>query len=508
MNGNGAELRTSATGGTVAINSVWNLLGQVVPMVPAVLCIPALVRGLGVERFGILTLIWVVIGYFGLFDLGLGRSLTKLVAEKTDQNDDEETSRLVWTALFLLLLLSLVGALLVASFSAWFAGKVLAISRPLQGETVMSLRLLALGIPAVFLSGGLKGVLEARGRFGLTNAVRIPTGVFSFVGPLIALQFSNSLATLTAILVAGRVVTCVSLFALCLIVAPSLRRVSVLDLSLARPLIRLGGWMTVSNLVGPFMVYLDRFMIGVIAPMAIVAYYTTPFEAVSRLLMIPGSLAAVLFPLFSRGYAYDRQGTSRLFSKGIKYLFFCLFPPVLLVVTFAREGLALWLGNVFAQNSTGVLQCLGIGMFFNSLAQVAYALVQGGGRPDLTAKLHLIELPLYLVALRLLIGAYGVFGAAVAWLVRALIDGIVLFGLAGRMLPLGKRVLRQLVCASTAAGAALTGATLLPTAAARLAFIVAVCCIFGIATWLVVLTPGERDLLRRPVAAATRWLTR
>ena len=43
---------------------------------------PILVDGLGTARFGVLTLAWAVIGYAQVFDLGIGRALTKLTAER------------------------------------------------------------------------------------------------------------------------------------------------------------------------------------------------------------------------------------------------------------------------------------------------------------------------------------------------------------------------------------------------------------------------------------------
>ena len=46
--------------------------------------------------------------------------------------------------------------------------------------------------------------------------------------------------------------------------------------------------MTVSNVVGPIMVYLDRFLIGALLPMAAVTQYVTPYEVVTKLTVIPG----------------------------------------------------------------------------------------------------------------------------------------------------------------------------------------------------------------------------
>jgi O-antigen/teichoic acid export membrane protein len=69
-------------GRLLARNVVWNLIGGGAPMLVAVFCIPILAKGLGTDRFGVLALAWALIGYTSLFDLGLGRALTQLVAKK------------------------------------------------------------------------------------------------------------------------------------------------------------------------------------------------------------------------------------------------------------------------------------------------------------------------------------------------------------------------------------------------------------------------------------------
>ena len=79
---------TLLTGGSrLAHNSVLNLIGQGIPFLAAFFAIPLLIRGLGTDRFGVLTLAWMVIGYFSLFDLGLGRALTQVVAENASRGD-------------------------------------------------------------------------------------------------------------------------------------------------------------------------------------------------------------------------------------------------------------------------------------------------------------------------------------------------------------------------------------------------------------------------------------
>jgi O-antigen/teichoic acid export membrane protein len=112
-------LSNLTSGRLLARNTIWNLLGQLLPMAVGVVAIPPLVRSLGVDRFGVLSLAWIVIGYFSLFDLGMGRALTKLVADKIGSNDEDSIPPLVWTSLYLMLALGVIGRLFGRSKCRW-----------------------------------------------------------------------------------------------------------------------------------------------------------------------------------------------------------------------------------------------------------------------------------------------------------------------------------------------------------------------------------------------------
>jgi O-antigen/teichoic acid export membrane protein len=386
-----------------------------------------LVRALGTDRFGILTLAWALIGYFSLFDFGLGRALTKVVAERTGQGRDDEVPGVVWTATWMMAALGIVAAGMMAVCCPWLVRDVLKVPRNLQQETLHALLVLAGAIPIVTTYTGLRGVLEAWLRFDLTSAVRIPMGVLTFVGPLAVLPFSHSVFSVVAVLAAARALGCVLQLLLCIRTVPGLRGTWRPQMSAVPPLLRFGSWMTVSNVISPLMVSVDRFVIGAIISVTAVAYYATPYEAVTKLLLIPAALVGVLFPAFSRSSAEGGAHTSQLFRRGVKVLVLALFPLCLLTVVFSREALTIWLGSDFSAQSGLVLQLLAIGVFVNGLASVPFALVQGIGRPDVTAKLHLLEFPIYLLLLWWLVVGYGIVGAAIAWVLRMAVDAALLF---------------------------------------------------------------------------------
>lgn len=484
------------SGRLLARNTIWNLIGQLIPLVVGMVTIPLLVRGLGVDRFGLLSLVWIIIGYFNLFDLGLGRALTKLVADRLGNNDYQSIPSLVWSALFLMLVLSGAGGLIILVFSPWLVHSALKIPAGLQIETLHSFYLLAASLPIVIITSGLRGILEAQQRFRVLTIIRIPTSVFSFAGPLLVLPFSHKLLPVIIVLIVGRFVGFAAHLIACFHSMPSLRHGIVLHRATMLPLFQFGGWMTVTNIAGPIMVYMDRFLIGALVSVSAIAYYTAPFDAILRLTILPGAAVGVLFPAFTVSMVQDPARVTLLLRRGTKYVFLAIFPIILIIISFAPEFLRLWLGSAFAENGSAVLRWIAAGVFINSLAQLPFVLIQSAGRPDITAKVVMAELPVYLAALWLLTKKFGIEGTAIAWTCRITVDAILYFFFAHRLLPQSPRYYRKLCMVMLGALAVLVLARVPRDIATKAAFLVVALLTFGWASWVWAFAGEERLFLR------------
>jgi len=424
----------SQPGHRLVLNSLLNAIGQGVPIVVAVVSVPLLLRGLGTERMGLLTLSWSVIGYASLFDFGLGRALTQVVAERRQARaTNDDLPHVVSSALVAMLLMGCVAAIALLALARWATSAGLNVSPQLQEETFAAARWLAIGIPVVVLTSGFRGILEAYERFDLANAVRVPTGISTFLGPLVVMPFTHSLAWAVGVLLAARVAGLVALIALVNRVAPNLTtRPSITHSSLG-PVMRFGAWMTVSNILSPLMSSADRFFISAMMSASVVAYYTAPYEMVTRLMaMMAMAVATSLFPAFAR--TADVADAGALLRRGVRLITTTFVPVIGLVLVLAPTILQLWLGEAFARESTPVLRILAVGILMNGFAQAPFAMIQARGRADLTAKIHLAELPFYIASMLYLIRADGIKGAAIAWTFRVGVEAVVLFVVARYML--------------------------------------------------------------------------
>lgn len=489
------DQRARLTGGRLlAKNTLFTLAGQGGIIVAQILAVPILIDRLGVGRFGVLTLAWVLIGYAGLFDLGLGRALTKFTAERLGSGREEEVGRLFWTAITLLGLLGLVGGVAVAALSPLLVHEILNIPKPLEQESLFAFLLLAASIPFVLVSAALKGNLEARQRFDLTNAIAVPLSFLSYFGPVLMTLIAPNLALAVSAIVLSRILAVGVNLALCLRVDPSLRRERGFDRSLVGSLLRFGGWVTAGSILAPLLGSIDRFVVGALVSVRGVAYYATPFEAMRQLRVVSMSFSTVLFPAFATTTASDRGRAEVLFRRGTRGVLLALFPVTFVCVTFAHQLLNIWVGADFAHHSTDIMQWLAAGVLVNGVAVNAFSMVQSI-RPDLIAKIFLLELPFYFLAFWGLISAFGVEGAAMAWVARVVLDAALFLVLLRRL----DLVSRSSVWAVTRplglAIAAFAVSVLLPGLAYRAAFFAAAIVAFAILGWYRVLERKERTLL-------------
>ncbi|HWO88529.1 MAG TPA: flippase [Gemmatimonadales bacterium] len=429
-------MSSPATGGfdprgkRIARNTLLNFGGQAAQLVAAVLVVPLLVDALGAEEFGAFQLVWVAVSYLALFDLGLGRATTYQVSQAHGRGAHQELPEIIGSAVIVQVLL---GAMASACF--WVLAPVLVDMLKVQGHleaaVIAAFRVVAVALPAVMVTASLSGALEAFHRFGIVNAVRVPTGIATLLAPLGVAVLGGTLPEVVAAAVAVRFLTLAAFGYACLTTIPELRSRIRLSTARLRSLLRYGGWLTVSNVLSPLMTYLDRYVVGSLVSLTAVAWYTAPYDAVNQLAILPVAIATTLFPAFSALSAAGNHGEARrLLGRGVWFLAVVLVPVALVLIALARPGLQLWLGSEFAEHGTRPMQILVVGMVLNALARLPYAAVQGAGRPEVTAAIHLIEFPLYAVGLWFAVSSHGITGAAAAWTARTALDAALLFAAA------------------------------------------------------------------------------
>jgi O-antigen/teichoic acid export membrane protein len=465
--------------------------------------VPFVIRHLGISRFGVLSLAWAMLSYLTLFDFGLGRATTRFVAQALALEERQTIGSIVWPSVAVQSIFGLAGGAILVLAAPSLAAHVFRVPASLVSETTVAFQILGITVPFLIVSASFRGVLEAHQEFVIVNIVRAVSGSLIFLAPVAAVVAQFDLRGVLVLLLASMAATALVYMALCVRIAPALRTKPIIDRLRIRKLVAFGGWVTVSSLVVPILVYADRFLLGAVVSVNALTYYTVPYEVAFRLQVFPASLGTALFPTFSMMSATKATELSGLYARSIKYLLVVMAPVTLVLVLSARPLLTIWLGQDFATNSTVVLQLLSFGMLLNAVAQVPANLLDAAGRPDLRAKVFLAYMPAYVLAAWVLISRFGLLGAALAWTARAGFELLVFFAVVAVVIHLKLDVLVRYGCVRTLAMSLgfsfLTIGLLLAaggTTPLSLLLSTTIVIMFTIALWLYALDGSERNRVK------------
>jgi O-antigen/teichoic acid export membrane protein len=408
-------------------NFVFNLIYPVVRLAVALVTIPIYVRHVGDARYGVISIVWVLLGYFGFLDLGLSRAATNALAKLRDA-PQAHRARVLLTTTVLNLSFGLIGAVLLFVVGGYLLERILSVPEALKPEVARALPWIACLFPMALVSGVGLGALESRERFLLANLFQMFGMSMSQIAPVVMAVFVSP--SLTVVIPSAAIAQATSVIVLIAYVywleGPfSLRAFNRKE---ARTLLSYGGWVTVTAAINSILASADQFLIGSLIGVAEVAHYAIPMNLVLRTQTLPVALGRTFFPrmsMLSREGAHTLGGRA-LQALGYGYAAVCA-PAIILAPAFFRY----WIGPNFALVSAPVAQILFLGAWINGLAFVAYTLIQSQGRPDLTGKLHFAEVLPFLCILSFLTSTFGITGAAAAWSLRAVVDAFAMFWAAG-----------------------------------------------------------------------------
>lgn len=421
---------------SVARHTLYNLAGALVPLVLALVVVPLYIHRIGEARYGVLTIVWLLLGYFGLFDLGLSRATANQIARLHAASAGERVE-VFWSACILNAAFGVVGGLVLYLVGRPLLGHWLKMPLPLRAEAVGALPWIAASVPVATISAVLTGSLEGRQRFGVVNLIQALGTIALQVVPLAAaFLISPDLRIIVPVAVVVRFLS-VAPLVLAVRAALPIHGWVRPRTDRMRELLGYGTWVTITNVVGPLLDSLDRFFIAAVLGAEAVAYYAVPFSLVARTQILPRAVSRTLFPYLSADapeHARNRavESVITLAAMGI--------PIVVLSMILMRPFLNLWMGAQFARHAAIVGETLLCGIWLNGLATVPFAMLQAQGRPDMVAKFHLAELVPFIAVLWYGLHHLGLVGAAVAWALRVAVDALLLFWAAGIGFDLAKRL--------------------------------------------------------------------
>ena len=404
-------------------NVLHNSYSVILPLIITIVTVPIYLKIIGLERYGVLSVIWLVFGYFGLFDFGLSRATTHALA-KYGKNSSKIKEDIFKTSLWINLFLGLIAGIVFFQFSDSLIQTILHKSSAIIDEITRALPLVSLLFPFALISNVLTGRLEAEDRFAVLNLIQFFGAILFQILPLLFVYiFNTNLVSAVGGAVAARIITIV-------ILGIVVRKLINFDIKSSfnwlegKKLLKFGGWVTITNAISPLLVSIDQLLIGYLLGAKALPLYSIPFNFAMKALLIPAALTRALFPRMS---GYEKEDAAQLANQSLAILagvMALICAPAIILIDIA---LTLWIGPQFASDASDLTRVLLFGVWINAIAYIPYSHLQSQGRADLVAKYHAIEIIPFVAILYFFVIKYGLIGAAAAWSLRVTIDAILLF---------------------------------------------------------------------------------
>jgi O-antigen/teichoic acid export membrane protein len=434
-------------------NAVANFLGAALPMIVSLVTVPLYLEHIGAARYGVLAIVWMLQGYFGYFDLGLSAATSNRIAQLTNASPAERES-VMWTALVLNagfgilggLILYLVGHLLFAQFH---------IAPEINAEVNAAMPWIACAVPLATVTAVFTGALAGREQFSALNAAQFAGMLIFQIAPLVAaIVLKPELQYVIPAAIIGSAASLLLLIVVVCRVFPLSFRAGP-DRQCIKPLFSYGAWVAVSNLIFPLLDSLDRLVIGRVLGAQAITWYQVSLALAVRARIVPGVFSRTLFPRLSAIDTSDAVALSISATRGLTIL---MTPPIVFGIFLMHPFLIVWLGPVFAANSTSVGEALLIGVWINAIAHIPGTHLGAIRRPDLVAVFHAAQLVPYIVALWWSLQHFGLVGAAIVFSLRYVVETAMLFWAAH----LGAGVTRFLIMPGLLVVAAFIATVLFP----------------------------------------------
>lgn len=260
-------------------NSLLNFLGQVLPLGVAAVAVPMIIRDMGLERYGLLSLSWILLGYFTFLDMGLGHATTNAVADLYSSGKQDQIGVVVSISLLLNLAVGALGGVLGWVLTPWVVDTAFAVPAALHAEAIAMFSVLSLSIPLITVAATLRGVLEGLQRFDLSNLVKSPMLALMFFLPMLYKPLHLDLGEVVGLIVVSRFCAALAFAWFVWKIDHSAFSMKARFTGSMKQLLQYAGWITVSNVFSPVLMYAERLLLAAMIPLGMIGFYTAPYKS-------------------------------------------------------------------------------------------------------------------------------------------------------------------------------------------------------------------------------------
>jgi len=373
-------------------NSIVNTLRYIINYSIIFVLTPIIIKGIGDAQYGLWALIFSLIGYAGLLDLGVQQATIKLVSEYKGKNDLAKLNEIISSTVFYFFCIGLVVTLV-----CWFVlprtMHHFVDDNKLLSMTGMLLFIVGVDVVFVFLGNVFTGISLGLHQYHLKGIIDVCCGLSRLVATIYVLNNGYGLIGLAWIALVLDFVATVFLYIICIYSNPqmsvSFRHVKR---SAFKEIFSFGGKIFMASTAMRINSHTTVVLISYFLTTTMTAYYNVAARLVGSIREVMWSLTASLFPVFSElSTSGDKKLIWKYYSQYTRYFVLLTLPAAFGLFFFSGPFISLWISDEYADNTRNVTMFLSMGMLVSGLQPLAARLMIGGGDVSFYTKATVIK---------------------------------------------------------------------------------------------------------------------
>ncbi len=395
---------------------------------------PYILGKLGTTTYGIWALIGSLVGYFGLLDLGVRSAVIKFISAYHSAGNHEGASDIKSAAVLAFTMAGLLAIVLAAGVS-FFVERIFSIPPGSENAAKIAIIIMGTSIAVALVTGVYGGILTARHRFDLFNAVSVIGIIVRSSAIVIVLETGTSIShhadqvdqaivILAVIQLLGSAIQLILTWILSRKAYPeaktSIRR--AFSPETLKKILSFGLLSSGIHVLGSLANSSALILIGAILPVAMVTYYSIAESLAEYTRQLLSGITHTLMPTVSSMEGGGRvDSVKRVLMDGTRYAHLVVLPIIATFIVRGDSFISLWMGAEYGRLSGQILTVLSISLWAMIGHQVCTTTMIGLGKQKGMVPIFAFEAAGSIALSVALIQEIGVLGAAWGMLVPRLV---------------------------------------------------------------------------------------
>lgn len=333
----------------VALNTISNYARFGVMFLVFLVVTPIMVSCMGPDDFGLWTLMFSIVGFFGLLDMGFGTATVKFVAQFSGSGETNQQDKLISTLGVVYLVLAGVAALSVTAICPFFI-EMFGIKSEQSGKAVALLWILSIRTALLYLPLSLfRHILYGHQRIYLINGVQAGTTLLYGAFTAGALKMGMGIVTVAWINLAMMILEHV------LYIIPVYRMKprprfswSLVDRKTFREVASVSVFSFIVNVAILIQLRCDPILINMFLPLSAVAVYSVAMKIAEQFHLLIKQFVSALSPLVAQMKGAGEETKLRfVLVNCTKYAMAPAMMLAVFLISTSRELLTAWVGPMF-----------------------------------------------------------------------------------------------------------------------------------------------------------------